>query len=203
MTSNQSHPDLPRQFRARRLVLHGDDPRRRNAQEQIDRTVAAIPVRFANALETVEKIEAMVANNDSADLGLAQQFGKDLCDAYCLSSGYLTNVLGPDLLLRTFRALKPIWWAIASHDEYEAYLNLDEKLVLYRGGIGPVGELAKGFSWTLNQYVAHGFMDAPDSLMIRAEIRKTDLLLYFPDDDECIVDPATPASISLVDEFDQ
>ena len=202
MTSDQSEDNLRKQFRARRLVLHGEDPRRKSAQEQIDRTLAAIPVTFANTLQSVERIEAIVANNDSTDIKFAEQFGKDLCEAYCLSSGYITDALGPDLLQRAFRALKPIWWAIASYDEYEAYRNLDEKLVLYRGGMGPLSELAKGFSWTLNQYVARGFMDAPNSLMIRAEVQKTDLLLYFQDDDECIVDPASLASIELVADVD-
>jgi hypothetical protein len=53
MTSNQSDSNFGMQFRARRLVVSNQD-----VQDCIDCTIASIPVRFANALESVEKMEA-------------------------------------------------------------------------------------------------------------------------------------------------
>jgi hypothetical protein len=193
-------------YRGRHLVPLGDDESSKSAREFVLRGIQSIPGKFANPQETVEEIEGIVANMVAADttegLELARRFGEDLYTAYYHSSGLLTDTMGPELLLRAFRALAPIWWAIASSDEFDAHGELNDELVLYRGGIGPGSELAKGISWTTDKQAARLFMDAPGSILIRAKARKVDVLAYYNECSECIIDPAKLASIGVVETLD-
>lgn len=186
-------------FRLRRLVDTDDTTWAAETNRLVAQEIEQMPIRFGNIVPIVEKAEALAGiRNKTAELEEVIKFGDEFYTAYYRCSGYLTNTIGPELVLRAFRALAPFWWLIAP-DDYEAFRELDDELTVYRGGLGPQDVLAKGLSWTLSCASARAFMDAEGSVLLRAKVRKKDLLVFLGELQECIVEPMKLSEIGLVD----
>jgi hypothetical protein len=188
-------------FRDRRVEIVGPDFSANALGEFIAREYNAIPERFSNAIEDVERIETAFKGGKATfdEIQFASKFGEDLYQAYVISSGHLSNTIGADLLLRAFRAVAPIWPSIVFRSEYVAFSKLPDVLTVYRGAIGPVKDAQKGISWTVRKETAATFLDAPGSILIQASVSKEDVLVFLEESAECIIDPEKLTSVSLVE----
>lgn len=188
------------QISTQTLVFDGPEHLVGKIKERISEQVKGIPQRCSKVRETISQIEACLADRQDAKINFKSvvDFGNTFYGDYFTSRGTVIQTLGHDLTLRTFQTLAPAWERIASDYEVEQWNSLQDPLVVYRAGEGSIESLAEGFSWFAEKHFARSYLLERDSIMIRSEVPKEALLAFFPEEMECIIDPAKLTRVELV-----
>lgn len=86
-------------------------------------------------------------------------------------------------------------------DELATLGGLPDRIEVYRGTSGiPVGKARTGMSWTTDKATAAWFANLFGGipLVLRAEVRKADVLAYFSHEDEVVARPRRVSKVSVV-----
>lgn len=119
---------------------------------------------------------------------VVEAFALDFYSCYTQGSGVLSNELGADLVLQTFRSLAPLFSVLADVEDSLVWQSLPGKFVVYRGGTGPAENLVRGYSWTRSAQIASSFAAEENGLVLTTTVSRRHLLACFAFQEECILD---------------
>lgn len=123
----------------------------------------------------------------------------EIMGAWIHSSGELLRVIGQEKVFSIFGVISNYRQELWDYDEYKAFISLPEKIKIYRGGVGGMNEILKGFSWTASLEVAKGYSAChTDGSVLSAEICKNDVLLINIMERELVPHPSKLKNIELV-----
>ena len=192
----------PPEFRARRLIQLGDTEWAKDANENHIAFISTFPeLRLRAEPLTAEQLKIAVTQWDK--FKELSRFAEDFYDAYYVSSGHLTNCFGPALVLKCFQLLAP-YYKYLKPPEWEMLQSMPNELVVFRGGRPPMEDLQRGISWTTWKECSERYMDSPGDLVIKGKIRTDRVLAYFPEVEECILNPVDlVGTVEIAQEFAQ
>lgn len=128
-----------------------------------------------------------------------RQFGVDFFDAWMNSSRVVINALGKRQTMDILDLLSTRRGSTWQAEDYQLLLRLPERVTIYRGGAGTLDEVLKGFSWTLDRFVADQFADAHDhGTVLQAEIHRNDIVLISFLEQEIVPRQGAPKNIQVV-----
>jgi hypothetical protein len=98
-------------------------------------------------------------------------------EMWFLSSRAIINTIGVCKTYEIFELMLPLRYVTWTHEENVFFDELDDELIIYRGGAGNDEELLKGFSWSTNEQQARLFTERfCGDRVLQAKVKKEHIL---------------------------
>lgn len=152
--------------------------------EKILAVIPGISERF-DAVKDCLKKPGFVDTGKALDL---LPFCRDFFGTWATSSPVVLHILGQEKVLAILEFLstrRQITWE--SYD-YEYFVQLPDRIQIFRGGSGAMEEVLQGFSWSMDREIATYYANQSQEggILLQAEINKEDILLVYPGENELV-----------------
>jgi uncharacterized protein len=135
----------------------------------------------------------------SNHLGSLATFATAFYDCYQESSGMVSNAFGSAKIIEVFRRLMPLRSALQDPEDIDFWDSLPDPLTIYRGGEAPLGQLARGISWSISEGQAQVFADRQKGgIVVTGSISKEQIFAVFGSEQEVVVEPKSVSDIQIL-----